>query len=106
MCVVYNKNYVNGFDVVHFSPVTMSKHRHLSTVFHTLEKLNVHPQNITLHFVLPTSALAVREVLMKPVTPCLVELQTPAFIRMPFTAMMKCPLIDQKLLRRAFFPPP
>lgn len=52
------------FDIVHFSPVTMSKHRHVPTVFHTLERLNVHPQNITLHFVLPTSALTVWEILI------------------------------------------
>lgn len=104
MCVVYSKKYVN--DIWNCAFFSSDNVKTLSRVFHTLEKLNVHPQNITLHFVLPTSALTVWEVLIKPVTPCLVELQTPAFIRMAFTAMMKYPLIDQKLLCRAFFPHP
>lgn len=57
------------------------------------------------HFAFGAShrALTVWEGLMKPVTLCLMELQTPAFIRLAFTAMMKCPLMDLKLLHRPFF---
>lgn len=100
-CVLVTKNIVYDI-IVHFTPVTMSTPAHVSTVClsHLGHFKYVYPQNITLHLVLPT----VLTVGGFNETLCLMELQTPAFISLAFTTMMKCPLMDRKLLHRPFFP--
>lgn len=104
VCVV-KKKHVN--DIVHFTPVTcqhlLTWQQSSFTVEHS--RKYVYPQNITLHFVLPTKHKMHQALTVGGFneTLCLVELQTPAFISLAFTAMMKCPLMDQKLLHRPFF---